>query len=243
MNSVLILPEVGSTNSALLDLFDTKAVPNHFALRTHHQTDGKGQQDSHWFFKPGCSLAFSYLYTPERLGAAEAPYLSMAVALALLRYLQTLTEEAAIKWPNDLYIRDQKVCGILIQNQLSGSCIKASIIGIGINVKRTDFPAHLPRAGSLEALCGFRCELDTVFEQLLPYLKASLQQLDSGQLDAIRAQYAQNLYLKGRAHTFKLPCGSPLQASLSEVNPSGELEITTPDDQLLSFKNKEIYFF
>lgn len=233
---------MSSTNTLLLELLKDKPLPNHFVLRARDQTDGKGQEDSRWFFRAGCSLAFSYLYKPSCLEIADAPHLSMAVATALLDYMQAQAESAAIKWPNDIYIQGKKVCGVLIQNQTDGQRIRESIIGIGINVKRTRFPAQLPHAASLEATCGSSFSLESVFEAVLERLSARLQQLDNAQFHSIRAHYLEHLYLRDQTHDFKLPDGSPLRGAIKGVNEHGELQISA-EGRVLHFRNKEISFF
>lgn len=242
MPEVRILPEVNSTNSFLMKLVKANSVPNHFVVRTHNQTDGKGRGNSAWFFDPKSSLAFSYLYKPDYLAAADVFYLNMAVTTALRDHFQTLAKNTKIKWPNDIYLGDRKVCGILIQNRWVGKQLKESVIGVGVNVKQTNFPAHLSRATSLEAASGSRCDLNTVFESLLKACKKQLELIDSKQLGILADQYIKNLYLKDRMHTFRLPNGDRLSGKITGVSHSGELQIKT-EGRVLRFKSKEISFF
>ncbi len=216
-------------------------MPNHFVLRARDQTAGKGQQSSAWLFDPKSSLAFSYLYKSDYLAAADGFYLNMAVSTALLHCFQRLAKNTRIKWPNDIYANEKKVCGILIENRLVGKNIKESVIGVGVNVKQTTFPAHLPKASSLEAESGTSCDLDTVFEALVKALKKQLESIGSKQLDIIRSQYIKNLYLRGKTHDFSLANGDRLIGVITGVSPSGELEIRTRG-RVLRFKNKEISF-
>ena len=75
-------------------------------------------------------------------------------SIALRRYLLRKRVSARIKWPNDIYVGDRKICGILIENILHGPEVSSSIVGIGLNLNQTEFPPDLPNPVSLSLLTG-----------------------------------------------------------------------------------------
>ena len=123
------------------------------------QTAGRGQGDHKWHSRPGENLTFTVvLKFGERalapLAARDVLLITETVTLALRRYLLRKRISARIKWPNDIYVGDRKICGILIENILHGPEVAASIVGIGLNLNQTEFPPDLPNPVSLSLLTG-----------------------------------------------------------------------------------------
>ena len=123
------------------------------------QTAGRGQGDHKWHSRPGENLTFSVVLkfgedALAPLAARDALLITEAVTLALRLYLKRRGVAARIKWPNDIYAGDLKICGILIENILRGQDVASSIVGIGLNLNQTEFPADLPNPVSLSLLTG-----------------------------------------------------------------------------------------
>lgn len=167
MNCHIIRYEcIDSTNieaRRCLDKLDNMSV-----LVADMQTAGRGQGDHKWHSRPGENLTFSVV---ARFGGSSplAPLevrdsllITQVITLALRLLLESYGLEVRIKWPNDIYIGDRKICGILIENVLSGSQVAASIIGVGLNVNQNVFPPDLPNPVSLSLLTGRNYELDEV---------------------------------------------------------------------------------
>jgi BirA family biotin operon repressor/biotin-[acetyl-CoA-carboxylase] ligase len=126
------------------------------------QTAGRGQGDHTWHSRPGENLTFTVVLKfgceggLAPLAARDVLLITQAVTLALRRYLKGKGVSARIKWPNDIYAGDRKICGILIENILHGPEVAASIVGIGLNLNQTEFPPDLPNPVSLSLLTGKR---------------------------------------------------------------------------------------
>ena len=126
------------------------------------QTAGRGQGDHKWHSRPGENLTFSVVLkfgaegALAPLAARDALLITETVTLALRLYLADEGVKARIKWPNDIYVGDLKVCGILIENILKGADVDSSIIGIGLNLNQTVFPEDIPNPTSLSLLTGRR---------------------------------------------------------------------------------------
>lgn len=123
------------------------------------QTAGRGQGDHRWHSTPGENLTFSILYRFEgsfALAASDALLITQVTTLGLRDYLLGHGVQARIKWPNDIWVGDRKICGILIENILEGNRILAGIVGIGLNLNETDWPEELPNPVSLRELTDRR---------------------------------------------------------------------------------------
>ena len=152
---ILWLESTDSTNKALR--MRSAGFDNLSIVAAREQTAGRGQGDHTWFASPGKNLTFSVLYRfagAFALAAQDAILITQVTTLALRDYLLEHQVEARIKWPNDIWVGDRKVCGILIENTLEGSVIRESIVGIGLNLNETDWPAELPNPVSLRELTG-----------------------------------------------------------------------------------------
>ena len=154
---ILWLDTVDSTNSELkkrISSFDNLSI-----VATREQTAGRGQGTHTWFATPGLNLTFSILYRFEgtcALAASDALLITQVTTLALRDYLLARGVQARIKWPNDIWVDDRKICGILIENTVSEGQVRTSIVGIGLNLNETDWPAELPNPVSLRELTGQR---------------------------------------------------------------------------------------
>lgn len=113
------------------------------------QTAGRGQRGNTWESAVGENLTFSILLKPTNFLSTRQFELSQVVALGVVDYLATHGIEAKIKWPNDIYVGDRKICGILIENVLSGDTLSVCIAGIGVNLNQTVFRSDAPNPTSL----------------------------------------------------------------------------------------------
>ena len=152
---ILWLDTVDSTNSELRKRIS--GLDNLSIVATRKQTAGRGQGTHTWFATPGQNLTFSILYRFEgacTLAASDALLITQVTTLALRDYLLGYGVRARIKWPNDIWVEDRKICGILIENTMTEGRVRASIVGIGLNLNETAWPAELPNPVSLCELTG-----------------------------------------------------------------------------------------
>ena len=152
---ILWLETADSTNHALRERLG--ALDNLSVIAAREQTAGRGQGTHTWFATPGENLTFSILYRFGgvcSLAAADALLITQVTTLALRDYLLGKGVAARIKWPNDIWVGERKICGILIENIVEGGQVRESIVGIGLNVNETLWPADLPNPVSLRELTG-----------------------------------------------------------------------------------------
>lgn len=201
-------------------------------VRADSQSAGRGQFGSRWESAVGQNLTLSIILYPNWLEIKHQFYLSMAVALALVDLASQHLGPAhpiapTAKWPNDLYLGDQKAAGILIQNALSGSQWMSAVIGIGLNVNQTIFPNLMAAPTSLAAVTGQPLDLDVVAETLFECLERRYLQLKAGHHADIHQEYEACLFRRGVASEFQRPNGEKFVGIISGVQPDGRLSIET----------------
>lgn len=143
-----------STNSEAHRLLMTNEAYHGLAILAFKQTEGRGQHGRAWHSEPGQHLAMSIIIRPTDMSPSLLPVLSMKVGLGIIRVLNKIdpTISPKIKWPNDIYVNEKKLAGILIENNLSANKVQHCIIGIGMNVNEQTFADSLQRAISIRML-------------------------------------------------------------------------------------------
>lgn len=144
------------------------------------QSAGRGQADHKWHSAPGENLTFTLLlkFTPDYpLKARDTLLLTQMITYALREFLSSEGITARIKWPNDIYVGEKKICGILIENILEGDDVAASIIGVGLNLNQTVFPPDIPNPTSLALLSGRSYSPEATLERLCGYIEAAAELL------------------------------------------------------------------
>ncbi len=230
--------EVSSTNDVTRD----PAYGHGDVVLAESQTRGRGQRGNHWESAPGENLTFSVVLQPDFLPAARQFLLSEAVALAVTDMLVAYGLEARIKWPNDIYVGDRKLTGILIENDLRGGVLVRSIAGIGIDVNQKRFGDWIPNPSSMALLAGREFDRGEVFARFYDALNVRFAALREGNEQQIVRDYHERLYLRDTPHAFRLPDGTVSTGIIRRVEPSGELKVEHPDGIIRAYLFKEIEF-
>ena len=194
----MTISETHSTSSLLREKYED-SMPHMFTIRADYQTAGRGQAGNGWESERGKNLLFSTLLRYPEVDASQQWRLSMLVAVAVREAIveamrregdEVKGEEIKIKWPNDIYYRDKKVVGILIENTLSGRNIAYTIAGIGVNVNQTKWLSNAPNPLSLKEITGKEYNI----EEILECFKEAIQKWESQSTEAIREAYIKHLY-------------------------------------------------
>ncbi len=206
------------------------------------QHAGKGQKGTVWESEPGKNLTISLLLTPNFLDPKHQFVLTAAISLAIARWLEQLTKVTVkIKWPNDLYIEDRKIGGILIENILKGKTWKSAIVGIGINVNQITFPATIKEhATSVKQILHRDCQVSELLPDLCRHIEREYMALKSDRFETVLADYTQRLYRLGELHPY-LVDGIRVPGVLSGVSETGRLQIDF-NGHRVDFDIKEIAF-
>lgn len=231
-----------STNQycELLDLSQTEEFS---VIYARQQTAGIGQRGNCWNSQPNKNLTFSLILKPTFLPAAEQYMLTKVVSLGITDCLQSLIPGGniiKIKWPNDIYINDHKVCGILISNKLSRTHLSASIVGIGLNVNQTEFPSWVPNPISLKQITGEELSLRPLLENIVQAIQTRYRQLPTNP-DILDQEYLSRL-LRLHQPTRYLYHGEAITATIQGVNQYGHLLLTTSEGRPLTCQLKELTF-
>lgn len=232
----IYLEEVGSTNDFLMQYDGSEEM---VVAWTDFQHAGRGQGTNHWESERGKNLTFSILIHPDNVLAQEQYILSMAIATTLRRYLaESMGMEVSIKWPNDIYVGDRKICGILIENRIAGNHIRDCVIGIGLNVNQKEFLSDAPNPVSMVQLTGNELDRDCVLHGITDLFAL---QLDTFSRDEIREEYRRNLYRRNGFHTYSDTNGT-FSAELITVEDDGHLVLRDSAGTIRTYAFKEVRF-
>jgi BirA family biotin operon repressor/biotin-[acetyl-CoA-carboxylase] ligase len=242
--TLIELPSCPSTNDHALSLLSKNKPKEGTVILTFNQTQGRGQVGSQWIGEAYQNIAFTCILYPHFLSPKEQISLNQAVALAAFHLVNQHTEKVVkIKWPNDIYVGDKKVAGILIQNLLSSNKFNTSIVGIGINVNQQKFPPELPLATSLGIEVGRPFHLKELALELCELLERAYDQLKKRSLDKIHEEYLRHLYRFHQLGTFQSLDGSVFEGQIVGISSSGRLQVRRENDGTTEeFGIKEIRF-
>jgi BirA family biotin operon repressor/biotin-[acetyl-CoA-carboxylase] ligase len=189
------------------------------------QTAGKGQMGKTWLAKKGENCLLSIVLDPSFLSINQQFSLSVAFALAGYDCLSAyVPEDLSIKWPNDLYYRDRKAAGILIENSIQGNKWAWAIAGIGINVNQTEFPELAKKAVSIKQITGKTVDPLVLAKSFCGFLETRFNQLKNNGADDLLALFNDRLHKKGQI--VKLRKNNIVGDYLiKQVNASGELVV------------------
>jgi BirA family biotin operon repressor/biotin-[acetyl-CoA-carboxylase] ligase len=216
------LEQVDSTNNYATALAHAGMAQGGTVVFAHEQTKGKGQRTKTWRAQKGANILMSTVIQPRPLPISQGFLLSMATANAIHRFFTPLAGgETKVKWPNDLYWRDRKAGGILIENIIHGLEWQYAIVGIGININQTEFPGLKTKAVSLRQITGKEYDVLDLARQLCRHLHQCYALLESHP-HVIREEYHSHLYKLNE--TVRLRQDSRLfDATIKGVTPLGDL--------------------
>ena len=235
----IYIPTTQSTNIFLKEKVKTETLPEFFAVRTAFQTSGKGQVGNSWEAQRGKNLLFSVLLKPHHIPIQEQFIISQLVSVAIVRVMQNHNVECSIKWPNDIYVGDKKLGGILIENSLRGSLIDYSIIGIGLNINQLEFKSDAPNPVSTFNILDKKISLKSLFLEIIAQLKLLYSETDTVK---IKSEYLQYLYRKNGFFTFKIPNSDQFEAEIHAIGNDGQLWLKKHNGEILGFYFKEVEF-
>lgn len=237
---IVELPEAASTNT-YLDKWDSETPQQQgCVVITHRQWAGRGQRGNSWEAEPGKNLTFSYLLRPDGVAPQEQFVLSQAVALAIVDVLSQYADGFSVKWPNDIYYRDSKIAGILIEHNLAGMSISRTIVGIGLNINQQAFISDAPNPISLSQITGETYNLEIILSQILDATTQRYNMcVDSRK--HLQDDYAATLYRREGYYTYRDAQGE-FSAAIDAVMPDGHLLLRDSAGCVRRYAFKEVAF-
>ena len=225
------LTEVDSTNIYAMNQVKTNMAGHGAAFLAQKQWAGKGQMGKVWEAESGQNILLSVVLDPKKLvfngSELEPSIVSMLVAVGCFNFFITYAgDETRIKWPNDIYWRDRKAAGILIENSFRGPIWQWSVAGMGVNINQTEFGTGLQKAVSLKQMTGKTFQVPALAKELCSHIEAALQMVVDKGPGTLLALYNNALYKKGEQVQLDIE-GKKITATICRVLSNGHLEIET----------------
>ena len=227
---------IDSTNNRIAR--DKDELADKTVYMADFQTSGKGQRGNCWESAAGENLLFSILFKPADILAEDQFIISQAVTLGIVEYVRSKGITAKVKWPNDIYVDDRKICGILIENAVNGSALVSSIVGIGFNLNQLSFSPYIPNPVSLSALTDVRYDLKEELLSLLHYIFAEYDRRS----EQTEERYVASLYRLGKPHSYiHTASGNTFTGTIKGVDRTARVIIDTEEGEK-AFAFKEIQY-
>ena len=242
---IIHIDETDSTNrwmKELIQLHPSEETQHEMVVVCDYQTAGRGCGSNSWESEPGKNLLMSVLMHPRKVSARTQFIITQIVSVALCntlqRFLSPLTTHLSplsIKWPNDIYVGDKKICGVLIENSIAGRKIKDCIIGIGLNVNQTEFRSDAPNPVSMAQLTGKEMNREEVLNAFLDELSKQCENRN------IHRDYLRMMYRRDGMYPFETE-GTRFMARVVGVNDDGRLMLEDEDGIAHLYRFKEVTF-
>lgn len=237
--SIAFFEEIDSTNAAARQLGESGA-PEGTLVIAESQTGGKGRRGRQWFSPPGTGIWMTLLLRP-RLSPDKVSALTLTAALSVSRAIREVTGlKTEIKWPNDLVVDGKKICGILTEMKLTTAQDYYMVLGIGINVNQTEFPADLPHAWSLAMAAGHELSREAIIARIWECFEEDYETyLRAGDMSGLKAEYEKNLANLGSRVLVLSPSGewSGIAEGISE---GGDLLVRDENGVLQTVNSGEV---
>ncbi len=228
--NLIHLSAIDSTNNYAANLLKKTNVVNGTTILTKRQDFGRGQRGNSWQTAPSKNLIQSTIVFPL-IPASKAFYLNIATSLAVEKTLSDLQIAAKIKWPNDIFIRGKKICGILIETQIHGNQISKAILGIGLNVNQSEFKGGV-EATSVVLELENEITIEDIQLQLFGYLDFYFDHLMNQNYALLLRLYYDKLYKMNELSSFK-KLNNVFQGVIKGIDSSGKLIIKTASGEEL----------
>ncbi|MFA5818944.1 MAG: biotin--[acetyl-CoA-carboxylase] ligase [Bacteroidales bacterium] len=230
-----------STNTHAAHLLKSSDLPEGAIVYTNYQSAGRGQMGNKWESEEGKNLLISIVLFPSMINPADQFLISMTVSLGICDFLKRYISVCAIKWPNDIYVNNDKIAGILIENSIMGDQIENTIAGIGLNINQEKFLSNAPNPVSLSLLTGSSYDLATCLNQLASDLDKRYKQLISEHFAEIKHEYVSRLYRLNELSKYRDRSGI-FTGRIITVTDNGRLQIEREPGNISEYSFKEVDF-
>lgn len=230
-----------STN-AYCKLLDLKETEEFTVICAKKQTAGVGQRGNVWESEADKNLTFSLILHPTFLETAQQYILTKVLSLGITDWLQETLPQMpiAIKWPNDIYVGERKIGGILVENHV-GKHIESAICGIGLNINQTEFSQWIPNPVSLAQITGHPHPLEASLTAVIEAIAKRYETVRKGRIATIDADYWGKILFREEERRY-LYHGQEITAKIVGINPFGHLQLETATGTHLSCELKELQY-
>lgn len=244
--NIINIPKTDSTNIIAQQLIAKGELNEGDVIYTDRQENGIGQGKNLWESEYGKNLTFSLILEPWFLSPSNQFVLNQCISMAILDtigfYLSKSNYESKVKWPNDIYVNNNKIAGVLFQNFVSANVMDYAIAGIGLNVNQRQFSDSLKNPISLANCISIEISLDEIMNQLLDNISTRYSMLKADMNFALlKKEYLGSLYLYNTWSKFK-DNDSVFEGKITNIDGFGRLEITTRSNIVRLYMFKEVEF-
>lgn len=229
--SFIVIPSIDSTNNYAMQMVHARLAKHGDAWFALEQTKGKGQRGKSWQSSKGENIILSIVLQPFFLVPIQSFLLNAAIALGVYDFYKKYAgHETRIKWPNDIYWRDRKAGGILIENIIRSEHWSFAVTGIGLNINQVNFAEHLQKATSLRQITGKNFEVIELAKELCFFLEQRYEVLKAGNEKQILHDYGQAMYKLNEYVTVKKN-GILFEALVKGITAEGLLVVETDNNE------------
>jgi|SRR3954469_23214227 len=245
--NAIYVKSLASTNTYASELLRQIALSEGSLIYTFEQEKGRGQRGNSWESDPNKNVTLSLVLQPQFLHPKDQFLLTKITALAvadlMAEILQShgVSHQISIKWPNDIYVNDKKIAGILIENYLRETTIQQAIVGVGINVNQEVFHSTT-NAIALFSLCHKTIDLQHCIDLFCECFEARYLQLKANKLKQLDEAYLSLLYRLNEWNTYRTPAQQVFEGNIKGVSEIGKLQVELISGEIKEFDLKEIVF-
>jgi BirA family biotin operon repressor/biotin-[acetyl-CoA-carboxylase] ligase len=240
-SNIIFVKNLPSTNTYVAELAKNNDIPEGTLVYTNYQSAGRGQMGKSWESEDSKNLLISVLLYPSIINPADQFIISMIISLGICDFLMRYIPVCSIKWPNDIYISNDKIAGILIENKIMGDRIKITVAGIGLNINQQKFISGAPNPVSLSLITEKQYELPDCLSQLCSNLDNRYKQLTSEDHSHIRQEYVSRLYRFNEWYDYK-DINGVYSGRIKSVTDNGRLQIENRAGCINSYSFNEVDF-
>ncbi len=238
---IIMFNSLESTNEYCKEMLNNREIPEGTVISARWQSEGKGQGDNSWESSAGENLTFSIILHPLFLNISDQFFISMITSLGIADFLRQFTNNVLIKWPNDIFIGNKKIAGILIENSVMDNKITDSIVGIGININQVSFGSHIPNAISLRSIVPEPPPLDNCLESLCKNIDHWYSMLKQDRKEDIKTKYTDRLFRLNQQHLYR-ERNKIFKGTVTGVDNFGRLALRTQAGRTRYFGLNEVDF-
>lgn len=240
-SNILSFEKLTSTNTYASELLKADEVKEGTIIKASFQSAGRGQAGNGWESEAGKNLLISIILYPKTISPYDQFYISMVISLGISDFLGKELGECKIKWPNDIYVKNDKIAGILIENSVMDDKLVSSIAGIGLNINQKKFRGSAPNPVSMSTITGREYDIDQCLTELAKCIDNRYDSLIRGDLELIRSHYISRLYRINEWCSFR-DLERTFTGRIVSVNDSGMLKIEQSEGTIKEYAFKEVDF-
>ena len=240
-SKLLYFENLPSTNTHAAFLQKNSGLVEGTIVYTNYQVAGRGQAGNKWESEEGKNLLISIVLFPSFIIPVNQFLISMTISLGICDFLGRYIPVSRIKWPNDIYVNNDKIAGLLIENSLMGNQIESTIAGIGLNVNQNIFKSDAPNPVSLKSIIKRDLDLLTCLNELASDLDLRYKQLREGNFDSIKKEYISQLFRLNKWSDYGEKNGA-FNGRITSLSESGNLLIETRSGKTKEYSFKEVEF-